>query len=90
MISEMTDTLGKYWGQPKDIREAPMDDTHVILTKRQYNELAGYNRTNPSGVYPGKCWRRSNRLGNFLVWYDVCDDPTLCSINTRQILLMEG
>lgn len=88
MIPEMTDPLGKYWHQPKDIREAPMDDAHVILTKKQYNSLASYDTTNPSGVYPGKCWKRTNRHGKFLVWYGECDDPTQCSINARTILIV--
>lgn len=68
-IPEMTDPLGRHWNQPKDIRSAPMDGKHVILTKAQISGLSNYDRSMPSGVYSGKCWLRENGKTTWLVWY---------------------
>lgn len=57
MIPQMTDPLSKYWDQPRDIHEAPMDDDIVLLTPAQFSKLATYDTSTPSGVYPGKCWK---------------------------------
>lgn len=89
MIPAMTDPLGKYWDQPHDIRNVVMDDVYAILTPRQFNELAEYSATMPTGVYPGKCWKRVQKDSSFLVWYGECEDPKLCTINKRIILLVE-
>lgn len=90
MIPEMTDRLGKYWDQPKDIRSAPLDGKHAILTPRQVKELAEYSSTVPSGVYPGKCWKRIERGKAYLAWYGVHPtDPNLCTISFREILVVE-
>lgn len=85
MIPEMIDPLGQYWDQPKDIREAPMDDKTVLLTPRQLQGLHEYSTTMPSGVYPGKCWKRQEGRKWFLGWYGVDPDPKFCTNNWRQI-----
>lgn len=85
LIPEMTDPLGKHWHQPADIRDAPMDDEIVLLTPRQFADLPEYSATLPTGVYPGKCWKRAERGRTLLAWYGEADDPSLCSINFRQI-----
>lgn len=87
-IPPMTDPLGKYWYQPADIGEAPMDDTHVLLRPDQVEALHEYSTSIPSGVYPGKCWKRCECSGWLLVWYgEVPDTPDRCSINWRHILI---
>lgn len=91
MIPAMTDPLGKHWDQPADIREAPMDDKTVLLTPRQFEELHEYSATMPSGVYPGKCWKRLEPWNRptpertLLVWYGIADDPSKCTIEFRDI-----
>lgn len=99
MIPAMTDPMGAYWHQPADIREAPMDDKLVLLTPRQFEGLPEYSTSQPSGVYPGKCWRRQeyergpdNRprpTGRwFLAWYGdefEKDGKKFVSNNYRQI-----
>lgn len=55
-IPPITDPMGKSWRQP-DLTDVTMDDTHVMLTKREFKELSDYSTTNPTGVYPGKCWK---------------------------------
>lgn len=69
-IPVMDDPLSRHWRQPKTIRSAPMDDTHVILTSDQIGQLSTYSSTRPTGVYPGKCWLREEaRRRLLLVWY---------------------
>lgn len=84
-IPEMTHPYGKHWQQPRDIREAPMDKTHVLLDRRQFKGLHDYSATIPSGVYDGKCWRRRERREWFLCWYSPSSDPKQCAINMRRI-----
>lgn len=90
-IPEMTDPLGKYWHQPKDIREAPMDDKLVLLTPRQFDGLNEYSTSLPSGVYPGKCWKRIelNRDRSvhrtMLVWYGDETPQRTCPILFRDL-----
>lgn len=97
MIPEITDPLGKHWDQPHDIREAPMDGDLVLLTPRQFEALSEYSASMPSGVYPGKCWKREEyerdeeghiiRTGRWwLGWYgDSSKGPGWCSNNWRKI-----
>lgn len=89
MIPAMTDPRGKHWGQPADIRKAPMDGTHVLLTRRQFDGLSEYSATIPSGVYPGKCWKRAEPGPAsprwLLMWYGEHAAPKMCSINSREI-----
>lgn len=87
-IPIMDDLLGKYWEQPRDIRNAPMDDKIVLLNPRQVAELLDYNATIPTGVYPGKCWQRVEGFCAYLAWYGLADDPKLCSINYREIMVV--
>jgi hypothetical protein len=89
-IPIMDDPLGKYWEQPADIRQALMDDTHVILTLRQIEQLKEYSSTMPTGVYPGKCWQRKERDPDrhLLVWYGDENNEGKCPILFREILVM--
>ena len=88
MIPAMTDPLGKHWDQPKDIREAEMDDTHVILTPEQIKGLCNYDASLPSGTYSGKCWLRTNGDMTWLVWYgDVVGEDIL--IHRREVLVLQ-
>lgn len=56
-IPEMTDPLGRHWLQPKR-EELVIDETHALMSMSAFARLSDYSRTNPSGVYPGKMWRR--------------------------------
>jgi hypothetical protein len=91
MIPLMTDPLGRHWDQPRDIREAPMDDKHVLLTARQIAGLCDYSRSYPSGIYDGKCWKRYGEdqdQGHFwyLCWYQPHAEPGKIGIDFRIIL----
>lgn len=87
-IPEMTDPLGKHWEQPRDIRDAPMDAKLVLLTPRQFVDLLSYDSSMPSGVYPGKCWKRTNGGKTWLVWYGAAfmeSGKEMCPIHCRAI-----
>ncbi len=97
MIPPMDDPLGKYWEQPRDIRDAPMDDEIVLLTPRQFKDLPEYSTSVPTGVYPGKCWKTNvyiqDRQGRvtatdkwLLRWYGESEiGPGYCSNHQRRI-----
>jgi hypothetical protein len=101
-IPPITDPLGRSWRQP-DLTDVTMDDTHVMLTKRQFDELADYSTTWPTGVYPGKCWKarmaEDRIVGGqafmawsnvwMLRWFGECADPTMCSNNQREIIIID-
>lgn len=85
-IPPMTDPLGRHWDQPSDIREAPMDDTHVLLSSKQVAGLKEYSTSVPSGTYDGKCWKRKQGDDMFLCWYEPCNTPGQIGIGYRIII----
>jgi len=90
-IPPITDPMGKHWSQPS-LEEILIDDNHALMTPSTFSRLSEYNTTNPSGVYPGKMWKRKTSSPNqrfYLMWYDACDDPKMCAILHRRILLVE-
>lgn len=90
-IPVMDDPLGKHWHQPAHIRLALMDETHVLLTTRETEQLSKYDRSMPTGVYPGKCWmRREEGRAPLLVWYGEETPEHTCPILFREVLVLEG
>jgi hypothetical protein len=89
-IPQMTDPLGRYWSQPKT-SAIEIDDTHALMSIETFEALAEYSASKPSGVYPGKMWKCITRdERRYLRWYgEVPNDPKVCSINTREVLLVE-
>lgn len=94
-IPPITDPLGRHWQQP-DTTAILIDDTHAVMDSATFKRLAEYSATRPTGVYPGKMWRRHDGLFDphckpedrrwLLMWFGECDDPTKCSCNWRIIL----
>lgn len=90
-IPEMTDPLGRHWRQPKDIRSAAMDATHVRLTARQVRDLPVYDSSYPSGTYDGKCWLRNGHGGvQWLCWYHPHEQAGMISIGSREVLVVDA
>lgn len=99
VIPPITDPLGRSWDQP-DRRLILIDDTHALMTRDTFDALAEYSCSYPSGVYPGKMWKRHDgafdarflaRGGKpiwMLMWFGNHADPTLCSNHSRLILLV--
>lgn len=97
-IPPMTDPLGKYWEQP-DPAGILLDDMHALMTERTFLSLKDYSCSTPSGVYPGKMWRRHDgshnqafiRAGGKPTWLLCWYGPVVngkCSVNTREVLLI--
>lgn len=90
IIPQITHPLGRHWDQPRDIRDAPMDDTHVLLTPFQVRLLPEYSTSMPSGVYAGKCWKwvQLPKFGNdkWLIWYGNEVSPNEFEVCKRKIL----
>jgi hypothetical protein len=91
----MTDPLGRYWNQPsRDL--ILVDETHAVMTAHTFQQLSEYSATIPSGVYPGKMWRRLDGAHDrkcpmdgcrwLLCWYGD-DIGGKCGICFREVLL---
>lgn len=90
-IPAMTDPMGRHWGQPADIRLAPMDALYVQLTARQVRDLLVYDSSYPSGTYYGKCWLRNGGEGEcWLCWYHPHWQVGQIGIGSREILVIDG
>lgn len=93
----MTDPLGRHWNQPApDLIE--IDDTHALMTKATFEQLPEYSATIPSGVYPGKMWRRHDGAFDIkrerppvwmLCWFGEVRDGA-CEIYFREVLLADS
>lgn len=65
-LPKMTSPFAKYWDQPKGLRNrVALYGTHAAISEADWYGLARYETSTPSGVYPGKAWRR----GKYLCWY---------------------
>jgi hypothetical protein len=87
------------WPQPA-AESIEIDDTHALMTRATFDALMEYSSTVPSGVYPGKMWRRNNaRLPApdvysvaqppewLLCWFER-DGAEHCRISRREVLLV--
>ena len=97
-IPPITDPHGKYWRQPA-VSSILIDDTHALMSRLDFMKLAEYSSTIPTGVYDGKMWKRHDGIHNgkikpeeckwLLCWYGPSPHPESCSINSREILIVE-
>jgi hypothetical protein len=87
MIPDMDDPMGRYWDQPSRDRIL-VDGRHAVMHADTMRELAKYDCTVPTGVYPGKMWRARRADGWLLCWYGAEQDGR-CAIERRPILLVE-
>jgi hypothetical protein len=94
-IPAITDPVGRYWDQPpRD--DIEIDATHALMTEITFKQLCEYSSTFPSGVYPGKMWRRHDGSNDpriplhkrrwLLCWYGE-DVGGKCEIWFREVLL---
>jgi hypothetical protein len=85
-IPKMIHPLSKHWKQP-DSKNILIDDTHALLTQSDFDMLATYSTSIPSGVYEGKMWKGQWSDGWFLKWY-VNKDEKYCSTHSRKIIII--
>ncbi len=88
IISPITDPLGTNWEQPPT-HEIEIDDTHALMSRKTFEGLLDYRASLPSGVYEGKMWAGRKDFGSLLYWYGSSEIPEMCSINVREILVVE-
>lgn len=87
LLPLMTHELGRYWEQPRRC-DILIDDTHAVVSPRDFNRLKEYSSTLPSGVYVGKAWRARHSGRWWLRWYGAHPtDPDLCTNNERELLV---
>lgn len=99
-IPPITDPMGTHWEQPPR-EEILIDDTHAIMSASAFKALHEYSASMPSGVYPGKMWKRHNGIydADFLRrggapewklgWYGLSEKGEgFCSIHFRTILIV--
>jgi hypothetical protein len=97
LIPPITDPQGRYWEQP-DSGQILVDDKVAMMTEAVFLKLPNYSCSNPTGVYPGKMWRRAARYGRqevydkwYLCWYGLhaTDPENYCTTKCREIILVD-
>lgn len=82
------------WDQPPR-EDILLDSNGATMDQATFDRLPEYSRSIPSGVYPGKMWKRDewdsvrHEHHWFIGWYGISEDPTKCTVNFRPIFLME-
>lgn len=97
-IPPIADLIGKHWKQPP-VDQILIDDEIALMTESTMKQLAEYNCSTPSGVYPGKMWRVDNaayhpdkvKAGihrHWLRWFGNSEKPGYVSNHARKIILV--
>lgn len=85
-IPVMTHPDASGWNQPSR-KNILIDETHAVLERNTFNSLYEYSYSWPTGVYPGKMFKRNRNGIWFLTWFGERDDMN-CSIHNRKIILV--
>jgi hypothetical protein len=85
-IPEVTAPLGRYWDQPARA-DVLVDETHAVVTRTTFAKLCDYDRSNPSGAYVGKMWRRGG--AGTLCWFAPDPEPGWVRVETRTLLVVD-
>jgi hypothetical protein len=87
-VPPITEPMGRHWIQP-DRSRVLVDETHAVTDQQAFDMLPEYSSTTPSGVYPGKMWKRQDNTGAWwLRWFGIVDGrPDVCSNNCRRLLV---
>ena len=88
-IPPMINVLWRHWRQPEDMTDVEIDDTHALLTEYQLAGLPDYSRSQPSGLYNGKCWKSISWDGTeFLNFcHDEDFESNRITVSTRRVLI---
>ncbi len=99
-IPPITEPMGKYWDQPP-VAEIRIDDEFATMSQKTFDALHDYSCSKPTGVYPGKMWRRHDGAFDrkflaaggkptwLLVWFGESRiGPGFCSNNYRKIVII--
>ena len=85
VIPKMLDPLGAHWSQPSR-SEILVDDENAMMDWDTMYQLKTYDFSFPTGVYPGKMWKRKCGTLWYLYWYGISKDIKKCSVNSREII----
>ena len=101
-IPPITDPLGRHWEQP-DRSLISIDDEFARMSFATFKDLPEYSASKPTGVYPGKMWKRHDGAHDYaflrsggkpewlLCWYGESEKgPGWCSNHSRKIVLTDG
>lgn len=95
MIPEMTHPLGRYWDQPNK-SAIEFSFGKAWISKEDFQKLAQYDASIPSGVYAGKMWKREfNRKTKYgklvpsylLCWYQDSAKPEHFDIKQIELIV---
>lgn len=90
IIPPITDPLGRAWDQPS-LDRMFITDKYATMGKLAFEELLDYSNSQPTGCYPGKCWKLMDGKGKwFLAWFGIHEDPKFCTNNYREIIISEN
>lgn len=88
-IPKMIHKWGKYWQQPNS-KDIVIDDDYALMSRNDFDKLLEYSASFPTGVYPGKMFKRMPSNGLYLlVWFSEGEDRNYCNNNYREILIEE-
>jgi len=87
IIPPITHPLGTAWKQT-DTNKILLDDECAIMDQATLRGLKEYSTSQPSGVYPGKMWKRKWQNKWWLCWYGDHPDPRKCSNHIREIVVI--
>lgn len=76
------------WPQPR-VDEIEIDDKHAVMSQSSFDKLLNYSHSIPTGTTPGKMWRCKCFDRWVLRWYEKHQNPSLVTINQREILIVE-
>ncbi len=86
-IPTPTDKLSKYWSQPPK-QDITLDDTHALMSLHTFKCLKDYSRSQPTGAWVGKMWKKQKGDTWFLCWFGNDSDPRYLKNHYREILLL--
>lgn len=88
-IPKMTDPMSRHWTQPQG--EILIDETHAMMRRIDFEALAEYSTTCPSGVYSGKMWKSKIRGHStwYLRWYGRPSSENSVWTFTREIIVVD-
>lgn len=96
-IPDMVHPLSKGWLKQPNRENIVIDDQYALMSQKDFDTLAEYSTSIPTGVYEGKMWKAhkyelidDKKVWHwFLCWFGLSNLPGKVSNNMREILLTD-
>lgn len=93
IIPPITHPWGKVWIQPNP-KDIILDDEYAVMKQKDFDLLADYTASEPTGKYNGKMWKGEFNTAYGRKWYLCwCHDENSVSqeiyISYREILIIQ-